>query len=472
MLAVAAGALISPALMAADVATPSITAYVSDEYLSTSPSTEVFSHPAVGFTIEAEYAVGDIINLSFSGSALDETTLPSSIEGGAAPTAIVTLGLLSATTDGATYRVTEVDTGTGNTTVGIQFDLCSDGVLPNLPPCDFNANAVDANNGVVLGFSAETGTGLALDTGGGADRSTALFITGSQFAPEVVSVFNGIVDVNQNREEFTDGTTDGASFNVSSSAVTCGGVDDACEIIFPIGLGEAVATPLAQDVTITSDFSWVFDDDDTTAGLQPAADVFTLTNCGGPTAYSATAITSSCDFDADVAVDIDVAPNATAAGGGVVLPATSFVSTHVLNYEGSQGTASSITVNNVSLGAWKLNGFQSQVAYMPYQTGIGQIIYLANRSSQAGAITVDWIDQFGNSGSFDAGTVAAGSTIALADAIRAGLPAEQRQGGRLALTITANVPACDAQLNAQYNVSGDRAFSVATDNCPVETAQH
>ena len=238
MLAVAAGALISPALMAADVATPSTTAYVSDEYLSTSPSTEVFSHPAVGFTIEAEYAVGDIINLSFSGSALDETTLPSSIEGGAAPTAIVTLGLLSATTDGATYRVTEVDTGTGNTTVGIQFDLCSDGVLPNLPPCDFNANAVDANNGVVLGFSAETGTGLALDTGGGADRSTALFITGSQFAPEVVSVFNGIVDVNQNREEFTDGTTDGASFNVSSSAVTCGGVDDACEIIFPIGLGE------------------------------------------------------------------------------------------------------------------------------------------------------------------------------------------------------------------------------------------
>jgi hypothetical protein len=172
-------------------------------------------------------------------------------------------------------------------------------------------------------------------------------------------------------------------------------VDDACEIIFPIGLGEAVATPLAQDVTITSDFSWVFDDVDTTAGLQPADGVFTLTNCGGPTAYSATAITSSCDFDADVAVDIDVAPNATAAGGGVVLPATSFVSTHVLNYEGSQGTASSITVNNVSLGAWKLNGFQSQVAYMPYQTGIGQIIYLANRSSQAGAITVDWIDQFG-----------------------------------------------------------------------------
>jgi hypothetical protein len=226
---------------------------------------------------------------------------------------------------------------------------------------------------------------------------------------------------------------------------------------------------LDQDVTITSDFSWVFDDDDTTAGLQPAGGVFTLANCDGPTAYSATAITTTCDFDVNVAVDINVAPNATAAGGGVVLPATAFASTHVLNYAGSGDTASSITVSNVSLGAWKLNGFQSQVAYMPYQTGIGQIIYIANRSSQDGAITVDWIDQNGNGDSFDAGIVAAGSTRALADAIRAGLPAEQRQGGRLALTITANVPACDAQLNAQYNVSGDRAFSVATDNCPVET---
>jgi hypothetical protein len=423
----------------------------------------VLSHPAVGFTIEAEYAVGDIINLTFSGSALDDTTLPTSVEGGAAPTAIVTLGLLSATADGATYRVTEVDTGTGNTTVGIQFDICSDGVAPNLPPCDFNANAIDANGGVVMGFSAETGTGLALDTGGGADRSTALFVTGSQFAASVTTAFDGVVDVNDNRESFTTGTTDSATFDVNPNAQTCAGLpDDPCELIF------AEANPLDQDVTITSDFSWVFDDDDTTAGLQPAVGVFALPNCGSDT-YSATAITATCGFGPSP-VDIDIAPNATAAGGGVVLPATSFVSTHVLNYEGSQGTASSITVTNVVLGAWKLNGFQAKVAYMPFQTGIGQVIYIANRSDQDGLITVDWIDQNGNSDSFDIGLVNAGSTRAIGPAINAGLPEAQREGGRLALTITANVPACDAQLNAQYNVSGDRAFSVATNNCPVETA--
>jgi hypothetical protein len=148
-----------------------------------------------------------------------------------------------------------------------------------------------------------------------------------------------------------------------------------------------------------------------------------------------------------------------------VLPATSFASTHVLNFEGSGAPAGSITVTNVVLGAWTLNGFQAKVAYMPFQSGISQVIYIANRSDQDGAITVDWIDQNGNSGSFDIGIVNAGSTRAIGPAINAGLPEAQQEGGRLALTITANVPACDAQLNAQYNVSGDRAFSVATNNC-------
>jgi hypothetical protein len=454
MLAVAAGALISPALMAADVETPSTTAFISDEYLSTSPADEVIAHPDVGFTIEAEYAVGDIINLSFSGSALDDSTLPTSVEGGAAPTAIVTLGLLSATADGATYRVTEVDTGTGNTTVGIEFDLCA-------TPCDFNAQAVDAANGVVLGFAAETGTGLPLDTGGAELRSTSLFVTGSQFAASVPIAFDGVVDVNDNRESFFSGVdTDSATFQVDEFVTPCAAVPAGAELCPAIWL----ANPVDQDVTISADFSWLFDsDDDASNGLTPAAGVFALPNCADDV-YTASDITATCDFGAS-AVNVDVSANVDANGDRAVLPATSFVSTHVLNYEGSGATASSITVTNVSLGAWTLNGFQAKVAYMPFQTGISQVIYIANRSDQDGAITIDWIDQNANSGSFDIGLVNAGSTRAIGPAIQAGLPAEQKQGGRLALTITANVPACDAQLNAQYNVSGDRAFSVATTNC-------
>ena len=224
------------------------------------------------------------------------------------------------------------------------------------------------------------------------------------------------------------------------------------------------ANTVDQDVTISSDFSWVFDSNATTAGLQPAVGVFNLPNCDDDTeVFSSTEISATCLFG-DSAVDIDVSDNVS-GGARAILPATSFVSEHVLNYEGSGEVDGSITVANVVLGAWTLNGFQAKVAYMPFQQGIGQVIYIANRSDQTGAITVDWIDKDGSKGSCDIGAVNAGSTRAIGPAINACLPAAQQQGGRLALVITANVPACDAQLNAQYNVSGDRAFSVSSTNC-------
>jgi hypothetical protein len=454
---VVAGLLSSPALMAADVATPSLSAYVSDEYLSTAPATLALGHFEVGFTIEAEYAVGDIINLTFTGSALDESTLPTTIVGtGPAGTATVTLGLLSADADAATYRVTEVDTGSGNSTVDVSFALCAPAGLE----CDFNANAVAANGGVVMSFSAQTGTGLNLDTSGGADRSEALFVTGSQFAASVPTPFNGIIDVEEARKEFTDGTADAATWIVNAGAVSCGGAMDPCEDI----LATASTVGQEQELSIAGDFSWVVDSIPGTPELDPAGPVFTWINCASP-AYSAAAITADCGYGSST-LTIDVFANVPAAA----LPAGGFVSTHVLNFLGADAAGapaapSSITVTNVNLGEWTLNGFQAKVAYMPFGTGIGQVIYLANRGAQTGTITVEWIDQNGASGSFDIGAIAAGSTRAIGPAIQAGLPEAQQTAGRLALTISANVPACDAQLNAQYNAGGDRAFSVATNNC-------
>lgn len=457
LLATTVGVLISPVAMAADVATPTISAFVSDEYLSTAVSTDVLSHPAIGFTIGAEYAVSDVIDLTFTGSALDDTTLPSSIVvacdvGADAPG--VTLGLLSATPDDARYRVTELDgtclAGSGST-VGMTFPICTGAAA-----CDFGAQEVDAANGVTMSFSAQTSTGLALDTGGGDDRSTAVFLTGSQFAAEVTTAFDGIIDVEQDRERFTTGATDAATYDV-----TFNNFPDGTELVF------AVAAAVDQDVDVSANFGFLFDTDDTTDGIQPAAGVVTWPSCP-TTAFAADGISGEGCGYGPATITIDLTNNVE-DGNNAVLEATSFVSTHELNFTGIGAVANSITVINVALGSWTLNGFQAKVAYMPFQTGIGQVIYLANRGSQTGEITVDWIDQNGNSGSFNIGDINAGSTRAIGPAIQAGLPAAQQNGGRLALVITANVPACDAQLNAQYNVSGDRAFSVSTNNCPVIT---
>ena len=463
LIAAAAGVLISPALMAANVATPTTSAFVSDEYLSTAVAADVIAHPIVGFSIGAEYAVGDVITLALSGDALDDSTLPTSIVAACqAPVPVdlpngisgVTLGLLSSSSAQAVYRVTELDLDCGATsTINQTFGVCTIAA-----PCDFNAQAVDSANGVTMSFSATTGTGLALDTSGGADRSAAVFLTGSQFAPDVNFGFDGVIDVSEPSErtlfEFGN-SVDQASFDVASDDEP-----DDSELAYLL----ADVDGYQQDVTVEADWSFLFDQLPD-AGIQ--ADGVFWSNCGA-ISYSATSIEASCDYDVNSVITVDVEDNTDPDTGALaVLPATSFVSTHVLNYAGIGGVESFRTVTNIGLGAWTLNGFQAKVAYMPFQTGIGQVIYLANRSAQSGEITVDWIDQNGNSGSFGIGTIEAGSTRAIGTAIRNGLPAAQQNGGRLALIITANVPACNAQLNAQYNVSGDRAFSVSTNNCPV-----
>jgi hypothetical protein len=120
------------------------------------------------------------------------------------------------------------------------------------------------------------------------------------------------------------------------------------------------------------------------------------------------------------------------------------------------------------VGAWVLNGFQAELSYTPFGSNISQVIYLANRGPQSGDITVDYVDQDGNAGSLGVvATLEATSTLAIGPIIRAALPQNLQDFGRLALTITANVPACDVQINAQYNASGNRAYTSARDNCSI-----
>ena len=148
----------------------------------------------------------------------------------------------------------------------------------------------------------------------------------------MTTAFDGIVDVEDNRESFTLGTTDSATFDVDPFAQSCGAAEDPCEGSF------AFANPIDQDVTIAANFGWVADSVPATPALDPAAGVFVLPSCVS-LAFSATAITATCGYGAS-SVFIDVGLNSPA--NPAVLPATSFVSTHVLNFEGSgaQRTAS------------------------------------------------------------------------------------------------------------------------------------
>jgi len=462
LLAIAAGVLISPVVNAAivddDGAGPSDISFFSDEYLSTADAADTVDSGSLSVTLGAEYAVNDVVTWSVSGSAI-EGGFPSSViitcvdAVAAVGTKGLTFGKLNDDADGAQYRVTEVDEtcdtdSSGLTTDGVEVEFSAALTL--------NAQAVDAANTIEASFEAETNNGLPLDTDGGAARMVDLVVTGSQYAATVDEAFDEVVDVEALRLEFEAGDTeDSLEWTIDDSECPGDPAPDIC----------TDATPIAveQEVSIASDWSWVNDTDDVADGIQPEAGVFTLSAGCTFTGLTATALTADCDNGTNT-LDIETFDNA-AGGNDQVLPATSYTGSHVLNFSGIGGDGS-ITVAGVDLGEWLLNGFQALLSYTPYGSGISQVIYVANRGSQSGDVTVDYVAQDGSSGSLGViGTLAATSTLSIGPAIQAALPAALQNFGRLALTITANVPSCDAQINAQYNASGNRAYTSARDNC-------
>jgi hypothetical protein len=476
LLTAAVGVLISPVAMAGDINSTSEKTGWTNELLGLANATNVVTGGQLGLVLGAEFAVNDVITLAFSGESLDPTTLPSTVTGAAAGFSTVTLGLLSGDASTATYRVTEVDTLPGNTTVGLPIVIAAGGALAFDPP------AVAASGGVTVSYSAETNNGLPLDTGSGPvingcvgfncnSRTTPYIQTAAQFGVETGPVFDAVVDVNTQRTTLIPAPDDVGRFDATNNN-TAGAVDTAFEgvtVVFSVDFVD-------HDPSFAGNFGWITDTDPNTAGIQPGAGVVVL-DAGActSTTITATAISAvGCDqaFAQLTLNPAAQAPNLT------TLPATTYTAATDVNYtNGLAGFPANtndgtLPVSGINVGSWDLNGFQAEVAYMPYQPGITQIIYFANRSSQDGEITIDWIGQDGSSDSFTIGDSLAGTTARLSDLIKNGLPAAQQDAGRLALTITVNVPACEGQLNAQYNVSGDRAFSAVRDNCPVDTKQH
>ncbi len=458
LFALAAGVLISPVVMAGDINSESFKTAYANEALGLAAAGDVVEGGNLVLILGAEFTANDVITLTFSGDALDASTLPTTIEttdivceSGVCST--VTLGQLNADSASAQYRVTEIDSGAGNTTVGLEIDF---GVL------EFDPAAVLSAGSVTVAYSAETNNGLALDSGSGPviaecmgidcnARSTDLLQTGQYFGinnSDGVPTFNGIVDVNTQRTTLTNGPDDDGGFEA-----TLNSFDDANDSV--------VVQFDSHNPIFEGDFSWITDPD--TAEADGVVDV-----AGGCSAIvvTATEVSAEC-LGAFATLTLDP----SAQDPLTTLSATTYTaSTDVLYSDTYFANAADgmLATGSFGVGAWTLNGFQADVAYMPFQSGISQIIYFANRSTQDGEISVDWIDADQSSGSFTIGQSLAGSTRAIGPAINAGLPAAQQEGGRLALTITVNVPACQGQLNSQYNVSGDRAFSVSTTNCPVQ----
>lgn len=471
LLALAAGVLISPALMAADVNSATTKYGWADEALGLADTGDVATSGDFFVILNAEYTPGDEVTLAFTGDSLDETTVPTSasapcVVGGLAG---ITFGLLSADSSSALFRVTEVDSACGATsTVGKAVLFFPDGQL------EFDPDGVLDSNGVTVSFSAATSTGTPIDTGSGPDvgagcepncnaRSTDYIQTASLFGIDTDTgpVFDGTVNVETQRLTLIPDPDDEGGFIATINA-------------FPDANFVVDVTFTGHIASFMGPLGWIIDTD-TAAGLQPPGGVID-TNVGCafvPEDSSNSVIVLDCDAGTPSAfLTLDPTANFEApdTANTTTLAAGSFSVTTVVSYDDNwfgNGNDGSITVSNIDVGEWDLNGFQAELSYTPFGTGISQVIYLANRGSQSGEVTVDYVAQDGTKGSLGViATLEMMSTLSIGNLIKNALPANLRSFGRLALTITVNVPSCDGQVNAQYNVGGNsRAYTSARDNC-------
>ena len=76
LIPVAAGLLFSPALMAADLKGQSTSRTFGDEFLSTFGAAATVTGDVLRVELEAEYTLGDIVTLDFSGGALKGSSVP------------------------------------------------------------------------------------------------------------------------------------------------------------------------------------------------------------------------------------------------------------------------------------------------------------------------------------------------------------------------------------------------------------
>jgi len=414
---------------------------------------------AVTARLNAEYALNDTITFTFACACLVDTSLPSTLTSTSAGGQTLTFALLNSSADAATYRVTNRANSASTKNLEV--------TLPNTVKVDMSKAA----SGVSVAFSAATSSGAAFDTSLTFDPTTTdfaasktLVTVSNQFAGSVVTSLDGIIDVNP-----AAGTTPLTTFTTGTSDV------------FTVKTHQATVTTAfaktadvsAVTYTLSGDFSW--------ATEARKASVFTPSCPSGSTASAVTLVASATGSVSWNCVGRDAVGESSSSGGSssltinaagqtglTALPTATFTvasSTSYFSPSGQSGatgttTSSSTIAANTAAGSWTINGAQIFVPYMPYGSTIDQVIYVANKSSVTGDISVQYIgtDTTSVVNLGKVGSVSGRSTLNISPLIKAALPAAAQASGRLAFIITINAPANDVDILASYRIGDDRAF--------------
>jgi hypothetical protein len=386
----------------------------------------------VKLELNAEYSVGDIIKVTLAGGkfgAKGAYTLTDTAA--AANKSQLVFGLLNSTTTELTFRVTSITAATSGTDSTLDSVLTLAGAAGTGVADSVILDATAVGSVVTISAAAETSTGIAIDSAGTKDS----FKVGSVIAQHkltVSPVMAGVIDVAKARKEFE--TAADAKFIATYAATT------------PL---QASMPGTANVITVTGDHS-AFPGTAATGQLSDGAVVGTVATDkqSSTLTYAAAPATKTLTF----AVATDATKRAVLSSGDYT------VSMKITE------SAKTATLSAVKAGAFKLNGASVDVPYVPYGSSVEQFIWVTNKGSLDGEITVTAFDENGKTyGPYDIGTAKKGTLTKLDAAIKAKLVADGVASERVSLNVTVNVKKDDLEVFAAYKVIGaDDRLSLKT----------
>jgi hypothetical protein len=381
----------------------------------------------VTLTSGAEYSVGDIITLTISGGVFaDDAYTLTDTTADAVDHSPVTFGLLNSTDNTLTFRVTTVTEGTTTaTTVGSTFVLsATDSGLITM-------NSIAAGAEATVTAAAETSTGITIDDAGD-DNSAVVAEVKKQFT-YTVDAMDATIDVSQERKDFALEATPSFTATVANPGSAYVGAfvpqTAADANVFTVEGAFAAFTGVDTNGTFaigTSETVTIAEDEQSAT-----------TTLSGTTAPVAAHVFT---FDAD-----DTAEDQE------VITAGDYSVTLVME----DASGNTVTLGASDAGSMSLNGASVDIPYVPYGDNLEQFIWVTNKGSQSGEVTVTAMTQDGTDYELGALTTSEPGLTRLADLIETALAAEGVTADRVQLNVTVNAPSDDINVYAAYKVTSD-----------------
>lgn len=420
-------AALSTGAFAVDVATTSTTVKYGYEGIASGDTKNdgtALTLGATQLTLGAEYSVGDTITINLAGGEFDPTDAFELTDNNTnVGSAGITLGLLSASKTQLLFRVTEIDSTNGSTTIGELLDLEITGANP--VPVILTSTSI--GDKMTVSATAATSTGLTIDAAGTKDS----FVVGTVTQQHKYTIAGATdldeqIDVSKGRTVFVGGNSD--DFVVAYAATV---VDQA-------------------GFTVT-DTTWKINGSMT--GFE--ASIATADNDGTIVGATAGALTVAADrqsaskkVTAAAAGDTFTFTVDTTAADRVALD----VGSYNLDVTIADASGDSVSYTGIAAGAWSLNGSSAVYAYAP--VGFDSVttqFEIGNKGSVSGDISLSAFDTDGNTYSAtlpfqaEAGKLTRVSDADIVDAF--GLT----EGTKLKLTITVDAPTNDITYGAYSN---------------------